>query len=86
MPENCLLNYRELTRSLRNICLQRHPLQPQVTPPRRGDHTKAKEKLGWVPEITIEKMCAEMVNSDLDTARQYAILKSHGHHIPVSKD
>jgi GDPmannose 4,6-dehydratase len=51
-----------------------------------GDPTKAKEKLGWVPEITVEEMCAEMVNSDLDTARQNAILKSHGHHIPVSKE
>ena len=26
-----------------------------------GDPTKAKEKLGWVPEITVEQMCAEMV-------------------------
>jgi GDPmannose 4,6-dehydratase len=51
-----------------------------------GDPTKAKQKLGWVPEITVEKMCAEMVNSDLDTARQNAILKSHDHHSPVSKD
>ncbi|MBK1884928.1 GDP-mannose 4,6-dehydratase, partial [Luteolibacter pohnpeiensis] len=30
-----------------------------------GDPTKAKEKLGWVPEITVEEMCAEMVASDL---------------------
>ena len=51
-----------------------------------GDPTKAKEKLGWVPEITVEEMCAEMVASDLNTARQTAILKSHGHHIPVSKE
>ena len=26
-----------------------------------GDPSKAKEKLGWVPEITVEEMCAEMV-------------------------
>jgi GDPmannose 4,6-dehydratase len=31
-----------------------------------GDPTKAKEKLGWVPEITVEQMCAEMVAADLD--------------------
>jgi GDPmannose 4,6-dehydratase len=30
-----------------------------------GDPTKAKEKLGWVPEITVEEMCKEMVKSDL---------------------
>jgi len=28
-----------------------------------GDPTKAKEKLGWTPEITVEEMCAEMVQS-----------------------
>lgn len=51
-----------------------------------GDPTKAKEKLGWVPEITVEEMCAEMVASDLDTARQHALLKSHGHRVSVSKE
>ncbi len=51
-----------------------------------GDPTKAKEKLGWVPEITVEQMCAEMVASDLDVARRHAILESHGHHVSVSKE
>ncbi|MEO7098001.1 MAG: GDP-mannose 4,6-dehydratase [Luteolibacter sp.] len=51
-----------------------------------GDPSKAKEKLGWVPEITVEQMCAEMVASDLDVARRHAILESHGHHVSVSKE
>jgi GDPmannose 4,6-dehydratase len=51
-----------------------------------GDPTKAKEKLGWVPEITVEEMCAEMVAADLDTARSHALLKSHGHRVSVSKE
>lgn len=51
-----------------------------------GDPSKAKAKLGWVPEITVEEMCAEMVASDLDTARQHALLKSHGHHVSVAKE
>jgi GDPmannose 4,6-dehydratase len=51
-----------------------------------GDPTKAKEKLGWVPEITVEEMCAEMVAADLDTAKQHALLKAHGHHVSVSKE
>lgn len=51
-----------------------------------GDPTKAKEKLGWVPEITVEEMCAEMVASDLATARSHALLESHGHHVSVSKE
>ena len=30
-----------------------------------GDPTKAKQKLGWTPEITAQEMCAEMVAADL---------------------
>jgi GDPmannose 4,6-dehydratase len=51
-----------------------------------GDPTKAKEKLGWVPEITVEEMCAEMVASDLDKAKRHALLKLHGHHVSVAKE
>jgi GDPmannose 4,6-dehydratase len=49
-----------------------------------GDPTKAKEKLGWVPEITVQEMCAEMVASDLAQAKQHALLKQHGYNINVS--
>lgn len=49
-----------------------------------GDPTKAKEKLGWVPEITVQEMCAEMVQEDLKIARRHALLKEHGMDIPVS--
>lgn len=51
-----------------------------------GDPSKAKEKLGWTPEITVEEMCAEMVASDLDTARRHALLTAHGHTVSVSKE
>jgi GDPmannose 4,6-dehydratase len=49
-----------------------------------GDPTKAKDKLGWVPQITLEEMCAEMVAYDLDKAKQHALLKEHGHKVSVS--
>lgn len=49
-----------------------------------GDPTKAKEKLGWVPEITVQEMCSEMVAEDLRTAERHALLKKHGYEIPVS--
>lgn len=42
-----------------------------------GDPTKAKEKLGWVPKITAQEMCAEMVREDLKAARRQAILRQH---------
>ncbi len=49
-----------------------------------GDPTHAKEKLGWVPEITLQEMCAEMVADDLHTARRHALLKQHGYELPVT--
>ena len=43
-----------------------------------GDPSKAKEKLAWVPEISVQEMCREMVANDLSEAKQQALLKSHG--------
>ena len=51
-----------------------------------GDATKAKLKLGWEPEITVEEMCAEMVASDLDKAKRHALLKHHGFDVAVAKE
>lgn len=51
-----------------------------------GDPTKAKEKLGWVPVITAQEMCAEMVQDDLKIAQRHALLKAHGHDVPVSQE
>ena len=49
-----------------------------------GDPTKAKEKLGWVPEISAQRMCAEMVEADLIAARRSKLLTDHGLNLPVS--
>ena len=51
-----------------------------------GDPTKAKTELGWVPEITAQQMCAEMVAEDLKAAQQTALLRQHGFHKPVSRE
>ncbi|HOE41706.1 MAG TPA: GDP-mannose 4,6-dehydratase [Rhodoferax sp.] len=49
-----------------------------------GDPTKAREKLGWVPEITLDQLVTEMVTSDLQKARQHALLKANGYLVNVS--
>ncbi len=49
-----------------------------------GDPTKAKQKLGWTPEITAQQMCAEMVAADLAQAKQHALLKANGFSVNVS--
>ncbi len=51
-----------------------------------GDPSKAKQKLGWTPEITVQEMCAEMVREDLDQATKAALLKHHGYKISISSE
>ena len=49
-----------------------------------GDPSKAKDKLGWVPEITVQEMCKEMILSDLVEAQSHALLKKHGYSTQLS--
>jgi GDPmannose 4,6-dehydratase len=49
-----------------------------------GDPTKAKNKLGWEPVVTVRDMCAEMVAADLEDARRHSLLKSHGYVVNIS--
>ncbi len=49
-----------------------------------GDPSKARELLGWEPEITAQEMCAEMIAADLLSAKRHALLKEHGLEMPVS--
>ena len=46
-----------------------------------GDPSNAKNKLGWVPEISAREMCHEMVESDLFEAKAKALLSSHGYKV-----
>ncbi|OYV93087.1 MAG: GDP-mannose 4,6-dehydratase [Ferrovum sp. 37-45-19] len=49
-----------------------------------GDPFKAKSKLGWIPEMTVQQMCAEMVAADLQAAKQHAMLKVNGFVVNIS--
>ena len=51
-----------------------------------GDPSKAKKKLGWSPEISVQEMCAEMVREDLKIAKRHAILNMHGYELPIAKE
>jgi len=48
-----------------------------------GDPAMAKEKLGWVPEITLDEMIKEMVETDLNIAKKNVLLKEHGYDIAI---
>ena len=49
-----------------------------------GDPTRARDRLGWQPEISVREMCAEMVAEDLRVAQRHALLRAHGHELPMS--
>jgi len=51
-----------------------------------GDPTKAREKLGWTPRITLQEMVAEMVEHDLHKARQHVVLKREGFSVALSQE
>lgn len=46
-----------------------------------GDPSKAKEKLGWVPEIALQELVNEMMESDLHLMSKEEYLKSGGYRI-----
>ncbi len=46
-----------------------------------GDASKAREKLGWVPQITFQDLVSEMVNEDLKTAKRDELMKRHGYNV-----
>jgi GDPmannose 4,6-dehydratase len=43
-----------------------------------GDPTKAREKLGWTPQISFPELVAEMMREDLKSARRDSLVKQHG--------
>lgn len=43
-----------------------------------GDPSKAKEKLGWVPRITLQELVQEMMEADLLAAKRDALVKERG--------
>jgi GDPmannose 4,6-dehydratase len=63
-----------------------HYYRPTEVETLLGDPTKAKVKLGWVPEITLDQMIGDMVTYDLDEAKKLALLRQHGYTVSVGKD
>ena len=47
-----------------------------------GDPSKAKEKLGWEPKITLEEMVYEMMENDINIAKRDSLVKEYGFKAP----
>ena len=46
-----------------------------------GDATKAKEKLGWIPEYDLEALVKDMMSSDIKLMKKQQFLKEGGYQI-----
>jgi len=51
-----------------------------------GDPKKAKEKLGWELEISLDDMIKEMIDCDLDKAKRHALLKVNGYSVAIATE
>lgn len=85
-PDNSLhLPLRECEGSARPVVrIDPRYFRPTEVETLLGDPIKAKQKLGWVPEITAQQMCIEMVATDLVQAKQHALLRKHGYNVNVT--
>jgi GDPmannose 4,6-dehydratase len=68
------------------VAVDRHYFRPTEVETLLGDPTRAKERLGWVPETTLEEMVKEMIAGDLEIARRHALLKANGFEVPLIRE
>jgi len=47
-----------------------------------GDASKAKEKLGWTPKISLQELVSEMMREDLKAAERDVLVRWHGFSTP----
>ena len=61
--------------------LDKRYLRPTEVDLLLGDPSKAKQKLGWVPQTSVEELAVMMVEADLELARREQTLLKAGHHV-----
>ena len=61
------------------ICVDPKYFRPTEVDLLLGDPTKAKEKLGWIPEYDLKMLVDEMMNSDLNLMNKDVYLKKGGY-------
>ena len=69
-------NAAELTVGDLIVQVDKNYFRPSEVETLLGDPSKAKSKLGWVPEISLKEMCTEMVNEDLKIAKRAKLLEN----------
>ena len=63
-----------------------HFFRPAEVQTLLGDPSKARAKLGWEPEVTLDQIVQEMVASDLREAQKHVLLKQNGFAVNISTE
>jgi GDPmannose 4,6-dehydratase len=60
------------------VAVDRRYFRPTEVDTLLGDATKARRKLGWVPQISFDELVHEMVQADLKEAEHDALCRQEG--------
>ena len=63
------------------VAVDPHYFRPTEVDLLIGDATKAKEKLGWIPEFTLQDLVKDMMENDVNLMQKEVYLKKGGHDI-----
>jgi len=64
------------------VAFDQRYLRPSEVDLLLGDPTKAKQKLGWEPQTSVEELARMMVENDLELAKREKTLRDAGHSMP----
>ena len=82
--ESLNVHYPELSEGSIIVKIDPKYFRPAEVETLLGDPRKAKDELGWIPQITLDEMVDEMVAYDLEKAKQHALLKANGFSVSVT--
>lgn len=68
------------------VRIDRRYLRPAEVDTLLGDASRAREKLGWMPEVGFDDLVAGMVREDLRIAERDELVRRHGHAILNRRD
>ncbi|MGY0407488.1 MAG: GDP-mannose 4,6-dehydratase [Polaribacter sp.] len=63
------------------VAVDSHYYRPTEVDLLIGDATKAKEKLGWIPEFTLKDLVKDMMENDVNLMKKELYLKKGGHDV-----
>ena len=63
------------------VAIDPHYYRPTEVDLLIGDATKAKEKLGWIPEYSLQDLVKDMMKNDVSLMKKEIYLKKGGHNI-----